>query len=161
MPMLRRAKADTDMVNLELRIDDARWQSIDALESICDTACAAGGAVENAKGVVSVLLADNEILQDLNHRFRGKDKPTDVLSFPATPLEAPLLGDIAVSYDLAEVDAGTQGKTLPDHLSHLLIHGVLHLLGHDHENDADAQKMETLEIKALASIGIDNPYFRN
>ena len=73
-------------------------------------------------------------------------------------MDRPMLGDIAVALGVAKEDATAQNKTLADHLTHLLIHGYLHLLGHDHETDHEAEKMEGLEIKALASLGIDNPY---
>ena len=149
------------MIELDLIIEEDRWSAIPDLEAVCQTAFKAGATVEPAKGVVSLLLADNDALQPLNLQFRAKDKPTDVLSFPADPMDRPLLGDIAVAFGVAEADARAQGKSLADHLTHLLIHGYLHLLGHDHEITHDAETMEGLEIKALASLGIDNPYLMN
>lgn len=147
------------MIELDLRIDDERWERLGALDAPCLRALEAGGAISAVSGGVSVLLSDSEALHALNKQFRHKDKPTDVLSFPASEMEAPFLGDIAISFDLLEEDANTQGKALADHLAHLLIHGLLHLAGYDHENDTDAAEMEALEIKGLASIGIDDPYF--
>lgn len=146
------------MIELDLIIEDDQWSAIPDLQTVCETAFQAGANVEPATGLVSLLLADNDALQALNLQFRGKDKPTDVLSFPADPMDRPLLGDIAVALGVAEADATEQGKPLADHLTHLLIHGYLHLLGHDHETAPEAETMEGLEIKALASLGIDNPY---
>ncbi len=146
------------MIELDLIIEDDQWSAIPDLETVCETAFKAGADVKPATGLVSLLLADNDALQALNLQFRGKDKPTDVLSFPADPMDRPLLGDIAVALGVAEADATEQGKPLADHLTHLLIHGYLHLLGHDHETATEAETMEGLEIKALASLGIDNPY---
>ncbi|HAE28233.1 MAG TPA: rRNA maturation RNase YbeY, partial [Hyphomonas adhaerens] len=105
-----------------------------------------------------LLLADDTVLHQLNRDFRGKDKPTDVLSFPAHEMDRPLLGDVAVALGVSARDADAQGIGLADHLTHLLVHGYLHLLGHDHEGEAEAALMEGLEIKALASLGIPNPY---
>ena len=149
------------MIDLDLIVEEAAWSGIPDLETLCRTAFDAAAKVAPAEGVVSLLLADNDALQDLNRQFRHKDKPTDVLSFPADPMDRPLLGDIAVAIGVARDDAAAQGKSLADHLTHLLVHGYLHLLGHDHETGPEADMMEGLEIKALASLGIDNPYLMN
>ena len=93
---------------------------------------------------MSLLLTDDAVLQQLNKDFRGIDKVTDVLSFPALPMDRPLLGDIAVGYGISTRDAAAQGKTLADHLTHLLVHGYLHLLGHDHMQPDEAAIMEAL-----------------
>ena len=146
------------MIELDLIIEDDTWSAIPDVEGVCQTAFRAGAEVEPATGLVSLLLTDNAALQALNLQFRGKDKPTDVLSFPADPMDRPLLGDIAIASGVAGSDADAQGKALAHHLTHLLIHGYLHLLGHDHETASEAETMERLEIKALASLGIDNPY---
>jgi len=146
------------MIELDLIIEDDTWSVIPDVEGVCQTAFRAGAEVEPATGLVSLLLTDNTALQALNLQFRGKDKPTDVLSFPADPMDRPLLGDIAIASGVAGSDADAQGKALAHHLTHLLIHGYLHLLGHDHETASEAETMERLEIKALASLGIDNPY---
>ena len=97
-------------------------------------------------------------VRDLNARFRDKDKPTNVLSFPAPESAAPHLGDVVLAYGVCAAEAEAQGKTLSDHLSHLVVHGVLHLLGRDHEDDAEAEEMEAEEREILAGIGVADPY---
>lgn len=146
------------MVTVDLIVEEAGWQAVPDLEALCERAFAAGSAVEPAEGVISLLLADDAALHALNRDFRDKDKPTDVLSFPAHEMDRPQLGDIAVALGVSARDAETQGVSLADHLTHLLVHGYLHLRGYDHETEDDAAVMEALEIKALASLGIPNPY---
>ncbi len=111
---------------------------------------------------VSVLLCDDETISNLNARWRGQHKPTNVLSFPAAargaaPVEI-LLGDIVIAYETLAREAEEQGKTMSDHLSHLLVHGFLHLLGHDHHIDHEAERMERMERDILAQIGVSDPY---
>lgn len=147
------------MIDLDLRISDPAWSTlIPDLESLCQTALNAGAAQGSARGEVSVLLTDDSEIQTLNKQWRGKDKATDVLSFPADPMDAPFLGDIALALGVTQADAKTRDLTLPQHVSHLLIHGLLHLLGHDHKDDTEAAEMEALEIEALASLGWPDPY---
>ena len=112
---------------------------------------------------VSIVLGDDCMVRELNGTYRGQDKPTNVLSFPADgdggpPEAACLLGDIVLAYETIAREAGEQNKNLSDHLSHLCVHGLLHLLGHDHETTADARNMETLEILILAELGIADPF---
>jgi probable rRNA maturation factor len=113
---------------------------------------------------VSILLTSDAAVRKLNAKFRGKDKPTNVLSFPADaddaqPKDAPrTLGDIALAYGVLRREAKAEDKSLTAHLSHLVIHGVLHLLGYDHEHDKDAVTMERLEKKILSRLGISDPY---
>ena len=147
------------MIDLDLRLSESAWSTlISDLEAVCQTALNAGAAQVSAGGEVSVLLTDNAEIQTLNKQWRGKDKPTDVLSFPADPMDAPFLGDIAIALSVTQSDAAARNLTLPQHLSHLLIHGLLHLLGHDHKDDTEAAEMERLEIVALASLGWPDPY---
>lgn len=105
---------------------------------------------------VSIVLTDSAAIQKLNRDWRGKDKPTNVLSFPAG--EPGLLGDIVLAYEVIKQEAEEQKKSFDDHLMHLIIHGILHLVGHDHEDDKEAENMESLEIRILQSFGVKNPY---
>ena len=111
---------------------------------------------------LSVALMGDRGVQRLNRTFRGKDKPTNVLSFPADSLAEPgrraEIGDIALALGVVKREAKEQGKAAADHLAHLMVHGVLHLLGYDHETDKDAARMEALEREALATLGIADPY---
>jgi probable rRNA maturation factor len=106
---------------------------------------------------IAVLLADDATVADLNGRFRDKPAPTNVLSFPAAPADE-RLGDIALAYGVCTQEAQAQGKSLADHLQHLVAHGVLHLLGYDHMEDAEAEEMEGLEREILAGLGVAYPY---
>ncbi|MBU6141394.1 MAG: rRNA maturation RNase YbeY [Proteobacteria bacterium] len=104
----------------------------------------------------SISLVSDAQMKKINFQFRGKNKPTNVLSFPAfDPL---FLGDIVIAYETLEREAEEQKKKFNDHLIHLILHSILHLLGHDHEDEKMAQKMEKLEIKILRQLGIENPY---
>jgi len=145
---------------MDLRIADDTWQTLGDLEALCQRALDAGFAGNTGDALVDILLTDNAHMEDLNMHWRAKPKPTDVLSFPAEANPEGFLGDIAIGYGIARKDAAFSGKTLANHLSHLLIHGLLHLLGHDHIQDSEAEIMEDLERKALASLGIDDPYSR-
>ena len=109
-------------------------------------------------GDVVILLTDDETVRDLNGRFRGKDRPTNVLSFPAPENAQPHLGDIVLAHGVCAAEARAQGKPFADHLSHLVIHGLLHLMGHDHEADDEAEAMEAQERTLLAALGIPDPY---
>jgi probable rRNA maturation factor len=111
---------------------------------------------------LAVMLTDDAAVRALNKQWRGLDNPTNVLSFPAPPSlrgDAPAhLGDIAIAYETTAREAAGEGKPLAHHLSHLAVHGFLHLLGYDHESDADAETMERLERAILSRLGIPDPY---
>jgi probable rRNA maturation factor len=113
---------------------------------------------------VSVVFASDDFVRDLNQSHRGKDTPTNVLSFPLSPEPPPesttpyLLGDIVLARETVEREAEEQGKTPMDHATHLLVHGMLHLIGYDHDTDEDAVEMETLETKMLHTLAIPDPY---
>lgn len=121
-------------------------------------ALAAAAAAEAVGGTVSLLLGDDAALAALNKQFRGKDGPTNVLSFPPAPGEEGFLGDIAVAAETIVKEAEFQGKRFQDHAAHLAVHGFLHLLGYDHMDPAEAEKMEARERAILVSLGIEDPY---
>ena len=115
--------------------------------------------------VVDITLTDDAAQQALNRIWRSKDEPTNVLAFPSADAATPgpegaplLLGDVVLAYETVAREAAEQQKPLADHLRHLVVHGVLHLLGHDHTNPTDAATMEACEIKILAELGVPDPY---
>ncbi len=117
----------------------------------------------DAQTEVSVVLTDDASMQEINRQWRGFDKPTNVLSFPAQPLAVgdrpgPMLGDIVLARETVLREATLDGKTVDAHVSHLMVHGLLHLLGHDHEDDDEAEAMERTERDVLARLGIADPY---
>lgn len=114
---------------------------------------------------LTIRIVDEAESHELNHQYRGKDKPTNVLSFPAEvpefiseELDFPLLGDLIICATIVEREANEQGKTTEAHWAHMIVHGCLHLLGYDHIEDYEAEEMETLETKILQKIGFPNPY---
>ena len=109
-------------------------------------------------GALTILLADDAALRRLNRQFRNKDKPTNVLSFPAAESGSGYLGDIAIADGVTAREAGEAGKPFSAHAIHLVVHGVLHLLGYDHQTAAEAKIMEPLETAILSELGIDDPY---
>jgi len=111
---------------------------------------------------IAVSLADDARVLAANDAFRGKARATNVLSFPAVPAErigrAPFLGDVILAYETVAAEAEAEAKPIADHMTHLVVHGVLHLIGYDHMTDGDAERMERLESAILASLGIADPY---
>lgn len=147
------------MIEVEVEAED--WtDAIEDVEAVVERAAVA--ALGSRAGGIVVLLTDDGTVRDLNERFRGKDKPTNVLSFPAAEMPgvqgAAPLGDIVLAYGVCAREAEEQSKTLRNHLTHLIVHGVLHLLGRDHEDDAEADEMEGEERAILASLGVSDPY---
>ena len=129
-------------------------------ERIIARALDAAATATGMQGEVSVLLCDDAAICVLNARWRGMDKATNVLSFPAAPMPGvhALLGDIALAFETVAREAESEGKTLADHTAHLAVHGFLHLVGHDHETDAQAQEMEAAERSILLGLGHADPY---
>jgi probable rRNA maturation factor len=123
-----------------------------ALEAACRSVKPPAGAE------LAVTFTDDAHIRVLNRQFRRKDKPTNVLSFPAGPAGSVLLGDIVLAAETVSREADEQGISRRDHVIHLIVHGFLHLLGHDHEVEAEALVMERLETAILAAIGIADPY---
>ena len=141
-------------------IDDPGWRNPRGLSARLRQAAQAALRASGFKGKSSltVLLASDARLKELNRDFRGKNKPTNVLSFPAADNGDGYRGDVALAYGVTFKEAQAAGKRFADHASHLVVHGVLHLAGYDHEKDRDAQVMEPLEVKILKRLGIADPY---
>ena len=138
---------------IDIEIEDRAWGGAEPV--VRQAAAVAMGARDDS---VVILLTDDVAMAALNAEFRGEPGPTNVLSFPAAVNLEDHLGDIALAYGVCAREAVDQGKTLNDHLRHLVIHGVLHLLGYDHIDDAEALVMEGLETQILASLGVADPY---
>lgn len=142
------------------------WEAIPGLlpriEQAVEAALAASGVALLPAAEVSVLLSDDATIAGLNARWRGKAAPTNVLSFPSVEAgklaSSKVVGDIILAYETCVREAVDESKTLSDHLTHLAVHGALHLVGYDHENDADAAVMEALECRVLAALGVADPY---
>jgi probable rRNA maturation factor len=145
------------------------WQAEPDAEAVIHRAISAAAEIADAdvgEAELAVMLTDDSGIQTLNRNWRGIDKPTNVLSFPAlqptgsgTPDNAPrMLGDIAIAYQTMRKEADDEQKPFDHHLSHLAVHGFLHLIGYDHEKDDDAEAMESLEQEILAQLGIPDPY---
>ncbi len=158
-------------VDIDLAEPCALWRPLlPDIERLCaDAAYAAlAGADETVSGAaeLSIVLGDDALVQSLNRRWRDRDAPTNVLAFAAQDGETPdpavplpiLLGDVVLACETVTREASEQGKPLAAHLSHLVVHGVLHLLGYDHVDDADADRMEAAETRILAGLGIADPY---
>ncbi len=145
---------------IDIEIEASAWtDALGDVEALVLAAAEATLASEGATGEgLSFLLTDDAAIRDLNRRFRQQDKPTNVLSFPALQNPERFLGDIALAYGVCAREAAEQGKPLKNHLQHLVAHGVFHLLGYDHETDAQAEEMEGLERAVLADLGIPDPY---
>ena len=144
---------------IAVEIEDEAWTAaLPEAEALAAAAATAALAACASAAHLVLLLTDDATVQDLNARFRGKDKPTNVLSFPAAPNPEGHLGDVAVAFGVCAREAADQGKSLADHLQHLVAHGVLHLLGYDHIEDDEAEEMEGLERVVLAGLGVADPY---
>ena len=150
-----------DDIEIGIDIRDTRWDAVENLAALVHTALVAATAQYCTRPFteISLLFTDNAQIKELNRTYRGKDMPTNVLSFPTdAKLAVPILGDVVLAFEVIADEARNGNIALEDHITHLLIHGYLHLQGLDHETDADALIMEALEIKTLAGLGISNPY---
>jgi len=140
-------------------IAEPKWRATKTLPAMLKRASLlALERADIAKGEVTILLANDARLRELNALFRGKDAATNVLSFPAAPNAARQLGDVAIGYGITAREAKAEGKSLLHHATHLVVHGTLHLLGYDHVKIRDARKMERLETEILAMLKIPDPY---
>jgi len=158
-----------DQVDLDILIESPDWAALARPEALVRRAAEAALHAVGFIGpvAITVLMTDDAEIAELNRAWRGKNRPTNVLSFPAAPIPgtpaemARPLGDVVLAAGVVATEARAQGKTLENHVSHLIVHGVLHLAGHEHETDQAAAAMQALEIKALARLGIADPYERD
>ncbi|MBU3732040.1 MAG: rRNA maturation RNase YbeY [Beijerinckiaceae bacterium] len=154
------------MITLDCVSESDLWAAHPEMEAIAERALAQAAAscgLSLLPGAeVALLLVDDMRMRSINKQWREKDKPTNVLSFPAVPVSkiahAPFLGDIVLACETVEREAADEDKTFDDHAAHLVVHGFLHLIGHDHMNDEEAELMEGLETRILAELGIADPY---
>ena len=150
-------------VTVDLAIENPSWTALGDLQSLAERAAEAAlreaGFASGESPELSCLFGDDASIRKLNAQWRGMDKPTNVLSFPATgPGAELLLGDIVLAFETVAREAAAENKPIRDHVTHLIVHGVLHLVGHDHEADDEADAMEALEVRALHRLGLANPY---
>lgn len=149
---------------IDVAVEAEAWDGFEdpasLAEAVIGQAVAQSRVKLAAEAEVSIVLADDAFVAELNRKWRGVDKPTNVLSFPSGGdiAVAPVLGDIVIAYETTAREAQEEGKPLRDHVAHLLAHGFLHLIGYDHVADADARTMEALERSVLASLGVADPY---
>ncbi|ACB94700.1 rRNA maturation RNase YbeY [Beijerinckia indica] len=156
---------------IDIAVESPRWTeagnegedplSLDALvEAAIGAAVARAGIALHAEAEVSLLFCDDAFIRGLNHQWRGLDKPTNVLSFPSDEdlEDARLLGDIIIAFETSAGEAKAEAKSLAAHVSHLVVHGFLHLIGYDHEEAEEAEEMERMEQVILADLGIADPY---
>jgi probable rRNA maturation factor len=162
MPSPRKSR-----ISIDILVEAGDWPQKRALRRLVEKAVEAAlkeaGADTNAGSELSVVFSDDAHIRTLNSGWRGKDKPTNVLSFPAFPTKLgeklpPMLGDVVLAAETVAREAELEGKPLDHHITHLVVHGVLHLLGHDHEDEREAETMEALERAALARLAIPDPY---
>jgi probable rRNA maturation factor len=148
---------------IDVEVEDVAWTAaLPDAEALMLRAAEAALLSKGAVGEgVTLLLTDDATVRELNSRFRQKDQPTNVLSFPAPPNPEKHLGDVALAFGVCSREAVQQGKPLGHHLQHLVVHGVLHLLGYDHMGDDEAEAMEGLERAVLADLGVPDPYAAN
>jgi probable rRNA maturation factor len=162
----RRKRADKTAnadIAIDFVIDSGLWKKHPgAQDTIRQAIGEAARASRALPGDIAAVLTDDAAMQALNKRWRGHDKPTNVLSFPAHAIpgdgELAHFGDIVIAFETTAAEAERDGKLFAHHLAHLAVHGYLHLLGHDHESDRDADAMERLETDILARIGVPDPY---
>lgn len=156
-----------DRMGVAVKRDHDGWRlAVPDIDTVCRDAAAAALSVAGWRGgecEISILLTDDARLRDLNRDWRGQDEPTNVLAFPcgdnaAMSGQPCLLGDVALAYQTVLSEAVRDGVRFCDHLCHLVVHGVLHLLGEDHQTSAEARRMERMEVSALRRLGIGDPY---
>ncbi len=144
--------------SIDIQVASPLWNAQPSAEqTVRDAIAAVASALATGDGEVSVVLTDDAAITKLNRDWRGIDMPTNVLSFPA-PKGAIMLGDIVIAYETLDRECADEARAFLHHLAHLTVHGFLHLIGYDHQNDADADVMEGLESKIMASLKMPDPY---
>ncbi len=162
--MVQTRKNIEDVPVIDINISCPAWRRIPDIETLCRTTIQAVLQAEQSPidCEISLLLTDDLFITTLNQQHRGHKKPTNVLSFPThnehTHFFAPCLGDVVVAWETVTREAFEREKPLDDHLRHLIVHGVLHLLGYDHQQEDEAARMEQTECRILARLGVSNPY---
>jgi probable rRNA maturation factor len=166
-PVLSRKREKRTSLSVDVLVRSAKWKATPQAAAIVRKAVrSAAIAASTPRAELAIVLTDDSAIQALNRDWRGQDKPTNVLSFPAAksprrrkgdPAEGPL-GGIVIARETVAREARSERKPLGDHLAHLAVHGFLHLVGYDHETARDAKRMEALEVKILAALGIPDPY---
>jgi probable rRNA maturation factor len=159
-------------LDIQISVEDESWPDEAVLAAMVQSTLAAAAAFLAAEesqpfpevpSELSLVFTDDATIREINAEWRGQDKPTNVLSFPAYPLEpggmpGPMLGDIVIARETVEREAADLEKSVEDHLTHLLVHGFLHLFGYDHMEKDEAEAMESLETRILAKLGLSDPY---
>ncbi len=153
-------------IGIDVLVEAGAWPARPALRRLVGRAVeslAAAGIVGDGAAELSVVFSDDARVRELNAAWRGKDKPTNVLSFPASGAprfggHPPMLGDVVLAFETVSAEARLEGKPLEHHIIHLVLHGLLHLLGYDHEQEGEAEEMEAIERRALARLAIPDPY---
>jgi len=168
----RRARKHQERIDIEIIVRSARWKAAPgAAATVKKAITAAAKAASTPPAELAIVLTDDSAIRALNRKWRGQNAPTNVLSFPAAApprrgnrsdgarrQNSPYLGDIVVAHQTVAREAVAEGKPFRHHLAHLAVHGFLHLIGHDHDNDRDAEAMERLERRILKGLAIPDPY---
>ena len=152
----RRAEAPS----IDIQIQSPLWETEPAArQTVRDAVAAAAAALSTGDGEVAILLTDDKAIRALNRQWRGIDRPTNVLSFPAAKAgAATFLGDIVIAYETLARECADENGVFLHHLAHLAMHGFLHLIGYDHQNDSDADEMEGLESKIMMRMNLPDPW---
>lgn len=158
-------------INIDVNIESENWEAnpcLGKIDDICSKTLEITGFSRYSSYIeISILLTDDDHIKKLNRDYRHKDKATNVLSFPSEEFEAGnynaidehvVLGDIVLAFGVINIEAEEQGKKFYDHFCHLLVHGLLHLMGYDHEEDDEAEVMEEMEVRILGELGVSSPY---
>ncbi|MBB6486491.1 rRNA maturation RNase YbeY [Rhizobium lusitanum] len=159
-------------LDIQISVEEGDWPSEEELQSLAERVLGEAAAYlkkhekqpfPKMAPELSLVFTDDASIREINAEWRSQDKATNVLSFPAFPLEpggrpGPMLGDIIIARETVEREAIDLEKSFNDHLTHLMVHGFLHLFGYDHMNNSEAERMEGLETRILASLGLSDPY---